>query len=272
MTVAALPPTRALLVARVLFAIVAVAAGLAGLLMIVAPDETDRYFSWPIGPPPVAALVGGFYLASALLFGRAAVREDWPGARGLCIGVLALTVPTVIATARHHDLFDLDRWQAVAWVVLFVASPIAFGTILYLQRGRVARAGRALPAWVVTVCALEAIGYGGLAIALWIAPSDVADVMPFALPPMSGRFLGCWAAFLSVLACFASVRRRWPEARTSLLALTLWPLAASLTAVRSWDDLAPTDRRAGYLVVAVALTVVGAGMVAASSSTAGSRR
>jgi hypothetical protein len=155
---------------------------------------------------------------------------------------------------------------------LFVASPIAFGAILWAQRGRVTRAGPALPGWVVTVCALEAVVFAGLAIGLWFAPSDVADITPFALPPMSGRFLGCWAAFLAVLACFAAVRRRWSEARTSLLALTLWPLAASLTAVRSWDDLAPAGRRAGYLVVAVALTVVGAGMVAGSSSTAGSRR
>jgi hypothetical protein len=36
--------------------VVAVVAGLAGAVMVVAPADTGSYFSWPIGPPPVAAL------------------------------------------------------------------------------------------------------------------------------------------------------------------------------------------------------------------------
>jgi uncharacterized membrane protein HdeD (DUF308 family) len=70
-------------VLRALFLIVAVVAGIVGVIMLIAPASTDRYFSWPIGPPAVAATVGAFYVASALVFGLAAMREDWPASRGL---------------------------------------------------------------------------------------------------------------------------------------------------------------------------------------------
>jgi hypothetical protein len=255
---------RAFGAARLLFALVAFAAAIAGLAMLIAPDDTDRYFSWPIGPPPLAALVGAFYLASAIVFGLAAAREDWPGSRGLCFGVLALTVPTLVATARHHDLFDFDRGLAILWVVLFIASPLLFGTILYLQRGRVTGTGPLLPKWVVAVAAIESVAYAALALGLWFAPSSLQDHSPFLLPGLSGRFVGCWAAFLAVLAAFVAVRKRWNETRTPRLALTLWPAGALVAGLRSWDDLGPPGRRAAYVAVAAGLTVVGVAMLAAS--------
>jgi hypothetical protein len=69
-------------VLRTLFLIVAVVAGIAGIAMVVSPGSTDRYFSWPIGPEPVASTVGAFYIASAIVFGLAAIRDDWPGSPG----------------------------------------------------------------------------------------------------------------------------------------------------------------------------------------------
>ncbi|MGH9051105.1 MAG: hypothetical protein ACRDY4_15360 [Acidimicrobiia bacterium] len=245
-------------VLRILFLVVGVVAGVAGTIMLVAPNETDRYFSWPIGPPPLAATVGGFYVASAVVFTQAAFRDDWPAARGLCVGVIALTVPTVVFTIRHHDVFDFGRWQAIAWIVLFVAAPIAYGTILFVQRGQVAAAGDALVAWARVVVALLALAYAALALVLWLDPTGTADRAPYPLPAMSGRFLGCWAAFLTALALFVVVRNQWNEARTPLLALTLWPVGGLVGALRSFDDLAPSGRRAA--------SVVGLGVAAAAGA------
>ena len=255
---------RTLRTLRVLFLIVGVVAGTAGVVMLVAPDETDRYFSWPIGPPPLAATVGGFYVASAIVFTRAAFRDDWPAARGLCVGVVALTVPTVVFTIRHHEVFDFGRWQAIAWIVLFVAAPIAYGTILFVQRGQVAgTSGDALAPWARAVVAVLALGYSVLALVLWVDPTGTTDRAPYALPAMSGRFLGCWAAFLTALAVFVVVRNRWHEARTPLLALTLWPVGGLVGALRSFDDLAPPGRRAVYLVGLAVAGAAGALVLAA---------
>ena len=248
---------RVMTVLRALFLIVAVVAGIAGVIMLVAPSSTDRYFSWPIGPPAVAATVGAFYVMSAVVFGLAALREDWAGSRGLCFGVLALTIPTLIATVKDHDVFDFGRWQAVLWVVLFIASPVAYGTILFMQRGQVTAAGDRLRPWARAVLWVLAVGYAALALALLFAQDASGRRAPFALVALSGRFLGCWALFLAVLAAFAAVRHRWNEARIPLLALALWPVGALLAALTRYGDLV-TSRRVAYVIVVGVVLVVSA--------------
>jgi hypothetical protein len=248
-------------VLRLFFLVVAVVAGIAGLVMLFAPGDTDDYFSWPIGPEPLAALVGGFYVASAVVFGLAARRTDWPAVRGLCLGVLALTIPTLVATARHHDVFDFGRGQALLWVVLFIASPCAYGTVLYLQRGKAGQAaGAQMPGWARVVAAVLGLGYVAFAIWCWVDPASLAEHMPFLLPALSGAFLGCWALFLGTLALFVARRPVWREARLPLLAVTLWPLAGIVAALLTFDDL-ESGRRAGYLIALVVLTLIGGGLL-----------
>jgi hypothetical protein len=243
---------------RLFFAVVAVVAGIAGIVMLVAPADSGDYFSWAIGPAPLTTLVGSFYVASAVVFGIAAIRLDWPGVRGLCVGVLALTIPTLIATARHDEVFDFGRVQAVLWVVLFVASPCAYGTVLFLQRGKVTTTDAPrLPTWARAIAVLLGVGYLAFAIWCWVDPAGAAEHMPFALPALSGAFLGCWALFLATLALFVARRPTRREARLPLLALTLWPFAGLLAGLRSFDDLA-SGNRVGYLVALGILTTLAA--------------
>jgi hypothetical protein len=252
-------------VLRGLFAIVAVVAGFVGVVMLVRPGSTGEYFSWPIGPEPLARLVGGFYVASGFVFGRAALRDDWMAARGLCAGVLALTVPTLAATAKHHDVFDFGRWQAVAWVGLFVASPVAYGTMLWMKRGEGGNPGPLLPALARVALAGLSAGYAVLALVLWFSLERASSHSPFPVGGMGGRFLGCWAAFLATLAAFAAWRGRWREARTPVLALIAWPLGGVLAAVLAVDDLQPAGRRLAYLCVLAVLAAV-AGVIGASGA------
>jgi hypothetical protein len=51
--------------------VVAAAAGIVGAIMLVAPTSTGTYFAWALGPPGLAALIGGFYVVSAPVFGYA---------------------------------------------------------------------------------------------------------------------------------------------------------------------------------------------------------
>ena len=90
------------------FGIVVVAAGVSGLALLVAPASTDRYFSWTLNPPAAAALIGGFYLASAVVFAWG-LRLEWRSARTLLVGVLGLAVPTLVLSIVHDDVFDFSR-------------------------------------------------------------------------------------------------------------------------------------------------------------------
>jgi hypothetical protein len=62
---------------RFLLGGVAFAAGLTGLLLVVFPGSTARYFSWGLEPEPLASLIGGSYVASTLIFGFALAGIGW---------------------------------------------------------------------------------------------------------------------------------------------------------------------------------------------------
>jgi hypothetical protein len=230
-------PGRAFAVPRVLCALVAFAAGLVGVLMVAAPGSSGTYFSWALGPAPLASLVGAFYVASAFVFGWAAARADWAGMRGLCVAVFGLTVPTLAATSQHLDVFDFTRWQAIAWVALFIASPILFGASVFLMRGGVSSDGPSLPGWARWALGVQAVAYGSLAVLLWAVPDVVSRNGPFAVAGLGAGFAGAWAAFLAVTAGFAAWRDRWHEARLPLVVLVAWPAAAIASAATRADEL-----------------------------------
>lgn len=256
-------PARVLKTFRTACVVVAVVAGLVGAVMVVAPGSTDRYFSWPIGPPPLAGLVGAFYLASALIFTMVSRRGDWTACRVVCFGILAFTLPTVVATMKHRELFDWSRWQAVVWVALFVGSPVAFSSILYVLRGRAPSASSPLPLSTRTILGILGPIYALLAAGLLLVPGRLEGASPYALPGLSGRFLGSWSAFLAVVALFLLVRNDHDESRVGLAALFLWPLAAVAATVRSFNDLQPASHRLSYLVAWLGLASLGGGAFAA---------
>ena len=110
--------------------------------MLLWPGSTGRYFSWRLSPAPIASLVGAFYVASAIVFGWAAHVPPLDAAAWSVHSVLGLAAPTLVVTAVHREVFDFGRWQAVAWVFLFVASVTSFATLVARPRARRAVADR----------------------------------------------------------------------------------------------------------------------------------
>jgi hypothetical protein len=244
------------LAARAAFLTVAVAATAVGAVMVVAPGSTGSTFAWGLGPPPLAALVGWLYLASAVVFGLAAFRP-WEEVRGLCAAALALTLPTLAATLIHAEVFDFGRPAAVVWLILFFAFPAIFGGLLAARRGRVR--GPLLPPAIRAGLALLAGALGLCAVAVWVDVAAASSRSPFELAPMGGRFVGAWLAFGAVLAAWPAVRGTAVEARLPLLALALYPLGALAAAGLHYDALGPPGRRLVYLL-ALALVAAFAGV------------
>lgn len=240
-------PERAL---HVLFAGVAFAAGLTGLVLFIFPASTDWFFSWSLEPPPLAALIGVSYVASLVVFGHAA-RRPWREGVGLAIGTLALTLPMLVSTFMHLDVFDFSRWQARGWVLLFLVSPIAFGSVLLwgggFGRPASVRVRRPL---IGLVAVLLTVG----AIALWLDPTGLA-VIPYDLPPLGGRVLGCWLSFLAFLSWWSTFRAEPVEVAIPLEAVSFFGIGALVAAVRTAGDLSPACTV--YLMAWLFVTVVG---------------
>ena len=176
--------------ARLMYGAVAVAAGLSGIALLASPSTTADWFAWGLAPVPLAALIGGFYLASSVIYGLGA-RAGWRAGRVLAIGILALSVPIFVATLVDLEVFDMGRLPAWTWVILFgVFGPAA---LLVLAGQRDAGVGpepdRPLGTAVRVGLLVFAVPLLAVAVALWSDPVGADAWLPYAPPSLSG---GCW--------------------------------------------------------------------------------
>lgn len=243
-------------VRRSAFLLLVLAAGLIGIALVAVPDATGKFFSWDLGPEPLAAFAGGVYVGSAAAYAAAIPRGE-RSVRGLVAGAVVLSVSVFVISLAHLDVFDFDRLQAWAWMVLFAGFSLVTAGILLLGRPeRVDEPGvEPVAPWARLVLAGVGALLGSLAVALWIDPTGLSGASPFDLSPLGGRFAGSWVALLAVLAGWAALRNRTDEARLSALALVTLPGGALIAALRTLPDL---DQAGGYIAAVVVLLVTGA--------------
>jgi hypothetical protein len=244
----------AVLVQRALFLVLVLAAGLVGLVLLAFPGSTATFFSWGLAPPPLAAFAGGAYLGSAIVFAAALLRPH-SDASGLVAGAAVLSASVLAVTVLHLGQFDFGRLQAWAWLVLFALFTV-LTTALVVIGPRRPRGGDALAAWPRLLLAGVSAMLAVLAVALWAAPEAVSALSPFRLPPLGGRFVGCWSALLAVLAGGAALRGTVAAARWPALALVALPGCALLATLRTAGQLRP-DVAGGYVAGLALLALVG---------------
>jgi hypothetical protein len=238
----------ATLVRRSAFLMLVVAAGLIGAALLIVPGAAGSFFAWDVRPAPLAAFAGGVYVGSAAVY-AVGLRAPWPQARALVAGAVVLSVSVLAITLAHLEVFDLDRLQAWAWLVLFAGFAVVTCWVLHAG-GEAAGPGPALAPHARALCAAVALGLGAVAVRLWADPG--------ALPDLGGRFAGSWTALLAFLAGWAAVVNRRDEARLPALALVALPAGALLGAART------VHGEPAYLAGLVLLVACGAAVLRAS--------
>jgi hypothetical protein len=189
------------------------------------PEATGSFFAWTLAPAPLAAFAGGVYVASAIVY-AAGIGASWRAARPLVVAAVVLSVSVLTVTLVHLEIFDLQRLQAWAWLVLF-GGFATVTSVLALRREPDRTPGDPLPPAARAAFATVALGLAAAGVALW------ADPAAFGLPPLGGRFAGSWTVMLAVLAAWPAIRNRRDEARLPALALVALPAGALLAAART---------------------------------------
>jgi hypothetical protein len=242
-------------VRRVAFLVLAVAAGLVGLALLAVPAATATFFSWGLAPPPLAAFAGGAYLGSAAVYAAALTRPR-EEVRGLVMGAAVLSGSVLVVTWGHLGQFDFGRLQAWAWLVLFSAFTVITTGLLVIDRRAAATVPGVRAPWLRPPLIAVAAALALLATVLWAAPEAVSAVSPFRLPPLGGRFAGCWVAMLAALAGWAAWHNTDSTARYPILALIALPAGMLLGAIRTIGALEPSAS-GGYLAGLALVLVTG---------------
>lgn len=247
---------------RLLLWTVVLLAALAGFVLFVFSDRTDRLFAWTIEPPVTAAFLGAAYLSASVMAFLGVRTGRWRDARPMAVGILIVTPLLLVVTLVHLAKFRLSSFAGVAWLVVYASLTALTPLLIAAQvRGKpVERSPRqpAVTALGVTVAAaLCAVGS-----VLVFAPTTAASFWPWRLTTLSSSAIGSWFIAHGVTAGWLTWRGdllRVPGAAVGYGTFGILGMAAML---RYRTEVDRGSGRTALALVSLALAAVG-GVVAA---------
>jgi hypothetical protein len=199
---------------------------IAGALLFVLTDYTDRFFAWTVKPPLTAAFLGAGYWAAGVMEFLASREHIWGRARITVPTVLLFTTLTLVATLLHLDRFHFNSPDLItltvtwAWLAIYVTVPIALLLLLILQL-RVAGVDpprqTVLPLWVRVVLGIDGVGMLAIGLALFLEPEVMSPLWPWTLTALTGRAIGAWLLGMGFLAVYGAWENEWSRTKIALV-------------------------------------------------------
>jgi hypothetical protein len=212
-----------------LWLVVEVGFGLAAILAVfLFPEQTDSNFAWPVKPPVMAALLGAFYLATAVMLVASLFQRWWERVRVIILPSAAFTTLELLVTLLHWDRFKVGTLPFTVWFASYILPPLVFAFLYWWQQRRSTPVGTGvtapLPSWVRRLCAVN----GGILVAVFLLVLAVPDLLvprgPWMLTPLTTRALCGWAVALGLLLLSIRAENDWRRARlATLMPITLGP-------------------------------------------------
>ena len=245
---------------RWFFGVSALLALIAGVELLVAAGDTDRFFSWTIEPPLTAAFLGAAYWAACLLLAWAARQREWPRARTALPPVVTIAVLLGVATLIHLDRFHHDLYGRFWMVVYAIVVPL-LAYLIWAQpkgSGLEGAAGRPLAGWLRAALGVQAAALVVFGVLLYAAPVALHSIWPWPLTPLTGRAIGAFLCGFGVAAAFALRENALERLYGSALAWAALGALELLAVAIHAGDLTATDP-ATALYVAFFASVLGLG-------------
>jgi hypothetical protein len=214
----------------------------AGGLLYLAPGHTAEHFAWTIKPDLTPIVMGAGYLAGAYFFLRVGLTRDWAAVR---LGFLPVTVfawLSLAATLLHWDRFNHAHISFIAWITLYVLTPLLVPALWWLNRHiRAPEPAHSAPmptlfsAWA----GLVALVLLGLGVSLFLAPSAFIPVWPWTLTPLTARVIGSWFVLSGLNDASTALSRSWRGSRIILQTQLIGLALIILGLPRALGDLRP---------------------------------
>lgn len=210
---------RAWLVVEVLF-------GLGGILaLFLFPEQTDVNFAWPVRPPVMAAALGAFYLATAVMLVAALFVPAWERVRVIVLPSVVFTSLELAVTFLHWDRFSVGTLPFAVWFASYLLPPVVFAALYGWHQRRALPAGTGitapLPAPFRRLCALNGVALVALFTLTLAVPGLLIAAGPWTFTPLTARALSGWGVSLGLLLLSVAAENDWPRARLG----TLMPVA-----------------------------------------------
>jgi hypothetical protein len=172
--------------------------GLGAILTIALhPEATATNFAWPVQPVVMAAVLGAYYISSALLFLLPMFARRWEMIRVMILPAAVFAAAELAATLLHLSKFSVGTPPFVVWFLSYILPPPIFiGFYLWQERGA-RQLGAAPPNDPLPRDVRSALlHWGGLRAALalffFIVPAALIAIAPWTFTPLTARALSGW--------------------------------------------------------------------------------
>jgi hypothetical protein len=215
-------------------------AFVAGVLLFVLSEETNRFFSWNVEPPLAAAFLGASYWAAFLLILWSSRQTSWARARAAVPPVVSIAVLLLVATLIHLDRFDFDSLFGWFWLAAYVLAPPLTLTLVADQLrapGGDGKRAAPLPRALRAALALQAAAMLGIGGALFVAPGTSDSLLPWEVSPLTGRVIGAFVLGFGIAALHAVLENDLSRFEGAALAYVGLGLLQLVAALRFQEDL-----------------------------------
>ena len=187
--------------------------GLASIVTIfLRPQDTATNFAWPIKPEVMAATLGSFYLASAIIFVLPLFARNWESVRPMIIPTAIFSTMMLLATIVHWSKFSVGRNAFYVWLASYVLPPPIFAVLYWWHQRRAAPVGRdrhqPIARWAQRFLRMNGLILAGLALLLFVFPALMQRFGPWDITPLAGRALCGWLIGVGLLRSLARLGRR----------------------------------------------------------------
>lgn len=238
-----------------------------GLFLYLVPGRAQFDYAWAIKPPINAAVIGAGYLAGCVATGLVVFNaRSWRSLRILPLALAVLAVTALAATLLHEDRFVWDYAPTWAWVAVYATVPVLVPAFWWSQERREGPAPAADPRLgpLRTRSAVLGAVLAATGLALFAAPTEMAEVWPWPLTPLLARVIAAWYLLAACVLLVAAVSlRRCHEVPIPYATLGAWSgLLLVLVPVHSGDLAGRPVALAAWLVVHVVLLALAASALA----------
>jgi hypothetical protein len=216
-------PLRLWMGVEVLFGLAAIGT------IFLFPEQTATNFAWPINPAVMAATLGAFYTAAALIFVLPLFARTWQRVRPMILPTAAFSTVMLLATLLHWDKFSVGTRPFYVWFASYLLPPPIFALLYWWHQRRAAPVGAErsdpLPQAAQRFLAINGVAVAGVAGLLFLLPSLLASVAPWAVTPLTTRTLCGWLIGVGLLQVSMAWENDWQRIRlasTMLIALPVW--------------------------------------------------
>jgi hypothetical protein len=219
------------------------------VLLYVLPADTERLFAWTITPTMTPMALAAAYLGGAYYFVRAVRARRWASIKAGLPPVAIFATLLGIATVLHWDRFNHTHPAFWVWTFLYATAPFLVAWAWLANRRYAAPADADTAADVVAtgsgqavgpvarglaaVAGVVAFGWGAV---MFIAPTAIIPLWPWALTPLTCRVLA--AIFcLGIAGLWIAADPRWVAVQLMLQVEIIMVGLIILAAARAHSEL-----------------------------------